>query len=191
MALANCGCLAVAWRTTWQIAVGSQHVPKALLYGAKSVLHCAPVPPSTTSRATIRPAGLLVSAHRARVANTHRQRVSALAPVPCAAATAPRPVHLHRTLRRARKRLLARPGSAARAWALPTGPHAASAAFLKGASRAVAVRRDRPATRNTRHRGRTRQPAAVEPRPTHLSDDTITFDDAEDVPGTGDKPPFP
>ena len=54
-----------------------------------------------------------------------------------------RPLHppFHRTLRRARKRLLARPRAAARARALPTGPHAASAAFLKGASRAAAVRR--------------------------------------------------
>ena len=97
--------------------------------------------PSTTSRAATRPAGLVASAHRARVANTHRQMGSALVTVPCAAAAAPRPVHLHRTLRRAIKRLLARPRAAARARALPTGPHAASAAFLKGVYRAAAVRR--------------------------------------------------
>ena len=97
--------------------------------------------PSTTSRAATCPAGLVASAHRARVANTHRRRGSALETVPCAAAAAPMPVHVHRTLRRARKRLLARPRAAARARALPTGPHAASAAFLKGASRAAAVRR--------------------------------------------------
>ena len=95
--------------------------------------------PSTTSRAATRPAGLVASAHRARVANTHRRRGSALETVPCATAAAPRPLHLHRTLRRARKRLLARPRAAARARALPTGPHPASAAFLKGASRAAAV----------------------------------------------------
>ena len=48
---------------------------------------------------------------------------------------------VHRTLRRARKRLLARPRAAASARALPTGHHAASAAFLKGACCAAAVRR--------------------------------------------------
>ena len=96
--------------------------------------------PSTTSRAATRPAGLVASAHRARVDNTHRRRGGALETVPCAAAAAPRPVLVHRTLRRARKRLFARPRAAARARALPTGPHAASAAFLKGASRAAAVR---------------------------------------------------
>ena len=82
----------------------------------------------------------MTSAHRARVANTHRRRGSASETVPCAAAAAPRPVHVHRTLRRARKRFLARPRAAERARALPAGPHAASAVFLKGASRAVAVR---------------------------------------------------
>ena len=97
--------------------------------------------PYTTSHVGARPVGLVASAHRARVANTHRRRGSALETVPCAAADAPRPVHLHRTLRRARKRHLARPRAAARARALPTGPHAAPAAFLTGASRAAAVRR--------------------------------------------------
>ena len=146
--------------------------------------------PSTTSRAATRPAGLVASAHRARVANTHRQKGSALETVPCAAAAALRSVHLHRTLRQARKRLLARPRAAARAMALPTGPHAAFASVSEGciSRRSGAARPS--AARNSRHRGRTRQPAATKPRPTHLKDDTITADDAEDAPGTRTKRPL-
>ena len=178
----------------WATSARRQLVLIHKLEGALSLLQAEAGPsrevgswPSTTSRATRRPAGLVASTHHARVANTHRQRGSASETVPCAAAAAPRPVHLHRTLRRARKRLLARPRAAARARALPTGPHAASAAFLKGASRAATVRRARTAARNSRHRGRTRQPAAAKPLPAHLKDDTITPDDAEDAPGTRTK----
>ena len=43
------------------------------------------------------------------------------------------------------------------------------------------------AARNSRHRGRTRQPAAAKPHPTNLKDDTITADNAKDAPGTGTK----
>ena len=92
--------------------------------------------PSTTSRAAARPGWWRV---RTAPASPTRTGKGAARWRPFRAA--PRPVHLHRTLTRARKRLLARPRAAARARALPTGPHAASAAFLKGASRAAAVRR--------------------------------------------------
>ena len=76
--------------------------------------------PSTTSRAATRLAGLLASAHHARGNNTYRRMGSALETVPFAAAAAPALVHLQRTLRRARKRILVRPRAPARARALPT-----------------------------------------------------------------------
>ena len=134
----------------------------------------------------------MASAHRVRVTNTHRRTGSASETVPCTVSAAPKLVHLHHTLRRARKRLLARLRAAARARALLAGRHAASAAFLKGVSRAAAVRRAGPTVHNSRHRGRTRQPAAAKTRPTHLKNDTITSDDAEDALGTRtEKPPTP
>ena len=41
--------------------------------------------------------------------------------------------------------------------------------------------------RNSRHHGRTRQPAATKTRLTHLKDDTVTADDAKDARGTRTK----
>ena len=68
------------------------------LDGASSLLQAEAGPcqevgalPSTASRVAARLAWLVASARRARVANTHWRRGSALETVPCAASAAPHP----------------------------------------------------------------------------------------------------
>ena len=82
------------------------------------------------------------------------------------------------------------PCPAASCGACPGTTRGTSCRF-RSVSEGCILRRDavaRPSSRrNSRHRGRTRQPAAAKTRPTYFKDDTITVDDAEDAPGTRTK----
>ena len=120
------------------------------------------------SRAVARPAGQVASAHRARVANTHRRRGSALEAVPCVAAAVLKPVHVRPPYVETSQK--ASPCPAASCGECPGTTHGTSCRF-RSVSEGCMLRRGGAArlssARNSRHRGRTRQPAAAKTRRTH------------------------